>query len=165
MLQINQPLHKLSIKLVVPFLFCMPYLYQILMVISIYKALRWQKKLAVSLKWHANSATYHQPLHKLAIKLVVPFLFCMPYLYHILMVISIYIRHYDGKKMAVSLKWHANGTTYHQPLHKLPIKLVVPFLFCMPYLYQILMVISIYIRHYDGKKLAVSLKWHANGAT
>ena len=39
-----------------------------------------------------------------------------------------------------------------QPLHKLSIKLVVPFLFCMPYLYQILMVISIYIRHYDGKK-------------
>ena len=29
-----QPLHKLSIKLVVPFLFCMPYLFQILMVIK-----------------------------------------------------------------------------------------------------------------------------------
>ena len=151
MLQINQPLHKLSIKLVVPFLFCMPHLYQILMVISIiiYKALRWLK---MSLKWHANGATYHQPLHKLPIKLVVPFLFCMPNLYQILMVISIYIRHYDGKKLALSLKWHANGATYHQPLHKLPIKLVVPFLFCMPYLYQILTVISIYIRHYDGKK-------------
>ena len=97
----------------------------------------------------------NQPLHKLSIKLVVPFLFCMPYLYQILMVISIYIRQYDGKKLAVSLKWHANGATYHQPLHKLPIKLVVPFLFCMPYLYQILMVISIYIRHYDGKKNCV----------
>ena len=95
----------------------------------------------------------NQPLHKLSIKLVVPFLFCMPYLYQILMVISIYIRHYDGKKLAVSLKLHANGATYHQPLHKLPIKLVVPFLFCMPYLYQSLMVISIYIRHYDGKKI------------
>ena len=95
----------------------------------------------------------NQPLHKLSIKLVVPFLFCMPYLYQILMVISIYIRHYDGKKLAVSLKWHGNGATYHQPLHKLPIKMVVPFLFCMPYLYQILMVISIYIRHYDGKKI------------
>ena len=107
----------------------------------------------------------NQPLHKLSIKLVVPFLFCMPYLYQILIVISIYIRHYDGKKLAVFLKWHANGATYHQPLHKLSIKLVVPFLFCMPYLYQILMVISIYIRHYDGKKLAVFLKWHANSAT
>ena len=146
----HQPLHKLPIKLVVPFLFCMPYLYHILVVISIYIRHYDGKKLAVSLKWHANGATYHQPLHKLPIKLVVPFLFCMPYLYHILV---------------VSLKWHANGATYHQPLHKLPIKLVVPFLFCMLYLYQMVMVISIYIRHYDGKKLAVSLKWHANGAT
>ena len=95
----------------------------------------------------------NQPLHKLSIKLVVPFLFCMPYLYQILMVISIYIRHYDGKKLAVSLKWHGNGATYHQPLHKQTIKMVVPFLFCMSHLYKILMVISIYIRHYDGKKI------------